>query len=90
MKNLSRRLYAVLMFRSGINSKRLAREQTLVCARILEENDLAFFQVEPRLLREEEICSFYYVLEVGFALRVNKRRDVRDVYCFGSTRDSRY
>lgn len=78
------------MFRSGTNSERLAREQTLVCARILEQNDLAFFQVEARLLREEEIGSFYYVLEVGLALRVNKRRHVRDVYCFGSIRNWRY
>jgi hypothetical protein len=82
--NLSRRLYAVLMFRSMINSKRVARQQTLVCARILEQNDLAFFQVEARLLSEKEICSFYYVLEVRLALRVNKRRHVRNVYCFWS------
>jgi hypothetical protein len=35
--------------------------------------------MKSRLLREEEIRSFYDKLEMGFALRVDECRDVRDI-----------
>jgi len=42
----------------------------------LNQNDLALLQVESELhlLREEKVRPFYDVLEVGFALRADKRR----------------
>jgi hypothetical protein len=68
-------------------SQKVAEKQTLVCARILEQNYFALFQIKARLLREEKIRPFDDVLEVRFALRVDKRRHIRDIYSLRSTRD---
>lgn len=60
------------------------KPRTLVGTRILEQDHLSLFQVKARLLREEEIRSFHNILEMGFALRVDESRDVRDVNCLRS------
>lgn len=51
----------------------------LIGTGILEQNDLALLEVQPRLLREEQVGTFDNVLEMRLALRVNKGSDIRDV-----------
>ena len=68
----------------GEHLQRGARDATLVRARVLEEDDLALLEDETGLLREEEVRALDNVLEVGLALSVGQRRDVRDVDSFWS------
>ena len=69
---------------SGEDLKRGAGDATLVCAGVLEEDDLALLEEETGLLREEQVRALDDVLEVGLAIRINKCRDVRDVDSLGS------
>ena len=48
----------------------------LVCAGILEQDDLAFLQIESRLLCEEQVCTLDNVLKVGFSLCIAQRSNV--------------
>ena len=54
-------------------------DHTLVGTRILEEDDLSLFKEQPRLLREEEVCTLDNIFEVRFALGVHKSSHVGDV-----------
>ena len=48
--------------------------RTLVGTRVLEQNDLALLEEQPRLLRDEQVRAFDDPLEVRLALRVHERR----------------
>ncbi len=68
----------------GEDLERRARDTTLVRTGVLEEDDLALLEDETSLLREEEVGALDDVLEVGLALGIDKRGDVRDVDGFRS------
>ena len=57
---------------------------TLIGTGIFEQNDLAFLKMQASLLSQEQIGTLDNVLEVGFAVGVNKRSHVRNVDSFRS------
>ena len=66
----------------GEDLERGAGDAALVCARVLEEDDIALFEEKTRLLREEQVGALDNVLEVRLALGVDERGDVGDVDSF--------
>jgi hypothetical protein len=62
----------------------------LVSARVLIQDHLAFLEEQTSLLCKEKIGAFHDVLEMGFALVVNKCCNVRYIDCFrtGENRNS--
>jgi hypothetical protein len=60
--------------------ERSGTRHTLVGARILEQDDLALLEIQPRLLRDEQVRAFDDVLEMRLALRIDKRSHVRNVH----------
>ena len=56
-----------------------AGDSPFVGTRVLEKNDLAFFEMETSLLRQEEIGTFHDILEVRLAIRVDKSGNIGNI-----------
>jgi len=58
----------------------------LVRTGILEQDNSALLQVQPRLLGNEQVGTFNDVLEVGLSVVVNQARNIGDVNSLGTER----
>jgi hypothetical protein len=62
----------------------IRKKTHLVGAWIFEEYDSLLLEPKTGLLREEEVGTLNYVLEVGLAIGIEKVRNVGDVDSFGT------
>ena len=74
---------------AGEDFQRGRGNATLVGARILEEDDFAFLEIETRLLSQEEVGALNDIFEVRFAIAVDESRHVGDVNSFGSVESTK-
>lgn len=87
-EHLKRRRSHTTLKSSLIYSFYLNQNTYLVRARVLEQNHTALLQIQPRLLRNEQVCTLDNILEVWLSVVVDQARHVRNVNSLGTTTKS--
>lgn len=72
------------MSRCYYKSKCKKQRHTLVCTRVLEQNNLALLEEQTSLLSDEQVRTLDNILEVGLALGINQTSDIGDVHSLRS------